>query len=198
MPQEKLKDQRSPFDVYAMMLILSFVVIAGASFILNKDLDENWKFWVDPVKDPKGWAQAENITLKNYHPDTTEYVQVRAPDLEDVGKITGGAEFPVKGYEWPQDYKLDENPVKADVNNLETIPEEQIEKLMKTAKTAPEPAPGGAAAPTPAPAAPEGGAAAPAAAAPAPAAGAAPAVPAAPAAPVAPVAPAPVAPAPAK
>lgn len=163
--------ERPGFDVYAMLLVLSFFFLLGATLLLNDDLDKNWGFWLPPENLPK---KAEHITEINDEPAKFPgLIKVRDVDVAEwklayegyYGKKVSDEDFPVKDYKWPSGYKPLEHPVMPGADNLQTVPKDQIEALMQgykgpddvtttggAAAPAPTPAPAPEAAPTPAPA----------------------------------------------
>src|SRR5437899_2059257 len=101
--------EKPPFDVYGMLLILSFIFTIGATLFLNDELDKNWDFWADKANAPK---KAVTITEINDDPTNTskkDLVNVRKKDLEEwdiAAKSVYGAkaEFPVKDFKWPEGF----------------------------------------------------------------------------------------------
>lgn len=115
---EQIPD-KSPFDVYAMMLILSFLFTAGATAFLNDDLTKNWGFWKD--KSDKKYY----VTQMNDKEETAPYyIKLRKEDTADA-KIT------VTGYEWPEKYDPIAHPVLPNTDNLTAIPADELKALME-------------------------------------------------------------------
>ena len=147
--------EKAKFDVYAMLIILTFVFTLGSTLMLNDDLDKNWNFWAEPQPE-----KAVHLTEMNDDP-ASEYVIVREIDRKEwdlAMKSVHGTDqnFTVSGYEWPAGYDVKKYPVKPGANNLELIPEEQRNALLAGYAKSSEPAaaPAAPAAPAPAPEAP--------------------------------------------
>ncbi|HYG75093.1 MAG TPA: hypothetical protein VEK08_08830 [Planctomycetota bacterium] len=143
--------EKPPFDVYAMLLILSFVFTVGATLLLNDELDKNWGFW-EPKEQVR--PRALHITEINEAPDKyPDLINVRKIDLEEwkiaIENQTGKkADFPEKGFEWPAGYDPLAHPIVPGEDNLAKVPKEQIDALLKgreqageTKAEAPAPAP---------------------------------------------------------
>lgn len=165
--------EKPGFDVFAMLLILSFFFLLGATLLLNDDLDKNWGFWTPADQIPK---KAEHLTQIN--DDPAKYpglIKVRDIDLTEwklayegyYGKKVSEDDFPEKDFKWPSGYDPLNHPViTGGADNLSNIPKEQLDALMAGYKgpgdvsttgaapaPAPEtPAPGTPPAPAPAPA----------------------------------------------
>ncbi|MCY3023158.1 MAG: hypothetical protein NTW87_29630 [Planctomycetota bacterium] len=123
--------EKPVFNVYGTMLILSFLILLGATLLLNDDLDKHWGFWV-PKEDPSRNKRAVHITQLNEEPDKyPDIASVTTTDLDDWKLIKGeGAAFPYKDL-WPQGYNPLQNPVKANTDNLQAVPQAQRDALMK-------------------------------------------------------------------
>jgi len=103
---DKIPD-KVPFDIYAMLVILTFLATGGATLMINDRLSSEWQFWADKAKiQPK----ATHLTLIN--PDPAKYpeglVVVQDQDKEEWKLIEHeygqDAEFPLKEYDWPTGY----------------------------------------------------------------------------------------------
>jgi len=137
--------EKPPFDVYAMLLILAFVFTGGATLLLNDDLDKNWGFWI-AKEDAAARKRATHITTINDDPEKfPEYLKLTEVDKQEWDIITNKAPLPEKDYEWPAGYDPLNHPVKANTDNLTSIPQAQRDLLLKAAPG------GGAAAPAPTP-----------------------------------------------
>ena len=202
--------EKTPFDVYAMTLILSFLFILGAILLLNDELDKHWsgrKEWHTPEEKQNSELNidvAEHITkINDLLPEKKNFeVKITAEDRRDYPLIAGKDTAIPRVKELEDKYKnwvehliqnrIDINPGADNteaVKNAPALGQPVLDKLRDEYKDpAPtpdvEPAGTGGAPPVP-PAAPES-----------PAAPAAPAAPEAPPAAPAPAAPAPAAPAP--
>lgn len=151
------------FDVYAMLVILTFLATLGATLMLNDDLDKNCDFWIKPEQ--RG-ERAVHITLMNQEDAASSMVKLSETDRKEwdlAAKHAYGSDqnFTESGYEWPSGYNVNANPVRANADNLKDIPENARNALMAGYKGAPKAdapksdAPKPEAAPTP-PAAPTG------------------------------------------
>ena len=128
--EEKLQEAM-PFDVYAMLLIISCVATLTAVCILWAELRQNW-YGAEPPGVPKavylsslnqpagGGAQAAEC----------DWLVVNASDLDDAKalniKVDDVKEFPV----WSDPLK---HPVKAelDADNTKDVPPEELSKLKE-------------------------------------------------------------------
>lgn len=128
--------EKPGFDVYAMLLVLSFFFLLGATLLLNDDLDKNWGFWLPADHLPK---KAEHLTVINDDPAKFPgLIRVRDIDVAEwklayegyYGKKVDEADFPVKDFKWPQGYDNLAHPVMPGADNLQTVPKEQIDALM--------------------------------------------------------------------
>jgi hypothetical protein len=149
--------EKPPFDVYAMMLILSTLLTLGACLLINDDLSKNWNFWVDKT-DKAALDKATHITQITDDPAKDVGLKIQKVDLEEWAKIKGkGSKFPITDYEWPAGYDPAKSPVRGDTDNLQ-IPEAERKALLEGGGKVEAPAP----APAPAPATPPADGAAPA------------------------------------
>jgi hypothetical protein len=95
--------EKARFDVYAMMVILTCMFTAGASWMLYDDLTRNWGYGQETKPE-----KAEHITRIN--PEDDKYhdvVSLTKEDLEDYAKAQKALGKDVellKGYEWPANY----------------------------------------------------------------------------------------------
>ena len=136
----------SKFDVYAMMLILSFFMVVGACLLMNDELASNWNFKLggDPPPKDQKWHITEYRELKTY---PVPYVDLREKDLAEwkvahnASGAVNGESFPVQGYEWPKDangvrYKVDQFPVDPlkDNNWESALPSPTDDEVTKTRK----------------------------------------------------------------
>jgi hypothetical protein len=135
--------EKPKFDVYGMLLVLSFLMTGVAAFLLNDDLSSNWGFKLFGDKDST--KRATHITELHDLTRPTPYVVLRKEDIEDWKAIPedvrGGKEFPVKNWEWPEGYDVYANPVLPNGDNLSKIKEDQIQKLLSTAEKEAPPEP---------------------------------------------------------
>jgi len=162
--------EKPSFDVYAMMLILGFLATLGATLVMKKDLDENWRGTSADGRMPK---VAEGVTKFNSQTDAdrvggqklSKEPEVTAEDLEDwtriaeLNKELALPDKPAKYKPYPAWYKPTKNAVSTlpGKDNTTLAPEAELQKLKeayverdptKTAEegggTTPAPAPGGA------------------------------------------------------
>ncbi len=112
------------FDVFAMLLLLGFLMTLGAALLLNDALTNDWGFKLGGDAPPaQSWHLTQYRDLaKNYNPNAP-FIDVRKKDIEEwerarnkTGKENGKA-FPVKDYEWPAGYKVNEFPVDPSKSN---------------------------------------------------------------------------------
>lgn len=99
--EEKLAE-KIPFDVYAVMLVLSALFTIGAILMMNSELRDNWY-----GAEPPGTKKAEHLTTLNGQTDeekTTNggspWTQITEQDKIDYQAL-GGAELKTPTYpEW--------------------------------------------------------------------------------------------------
>lgn len=161
--------EKLPFDVYAMMLILSFLAVLGAILLLNDDLTKNW------YQGQEGKEVSEYITQVNEQvgDNKNNEPQISEKDRRDYKLIIKDASIPsFKEYpEWLKPAKpVDPTPGK---DNTDGVPQNVLDTLRNDYKDPVytpdvEPSGTGGAPATPPAAAPEAPPAAPPAA-PAPA-----------------------------
>ena len=170
---DKIPD-KIPFNVYAMLIILTFVFTGAATWMMGDDLAKNWHYFDKKEEMPK---KAVHITQINSNPEQfPNNFQLTDVDKEEWELATKSLypketiEFPVKGYEWPAGYDPLKYSVQYNGDNLnpsQNRPDQdkQIQLLMKdpgftagAAAEAPKDTPKDAApaapAPAPAPVAP--------------------------------------------
>jgi len=133
---------RPVFDVYGMLLILAFCMTLGAALLLNDDLSSNWGFKLGgdaPAAQPWHITQYRDLT-KSYNPNAP-YIDVRQKDMTEwklarnrTGAVNGN-NFPVKDYEWPAGYKVNEFPVDPLSPNNWEYAQPNANDDAKTAKT---------------------------------------------------------------
>ncbi len=108
---------KSVFDVYGMLTILTFVLMAGACYLLYEDLSTNWHFQM--FGDKPSEKRASHITELRPIGVNLPTVILRPEDKADWDlideKIKGGKEFPIKT-EWPKDYDPIKFHIKPSVN----------------------------------------------------------------------------------
>jgi hypothetical protein len=100
--EERLAE-KVPFDVYAVMLVLTALLTLGAILMLNADLRENWY-----GSEPPGTKHAENVTQLNAQTDeektthgTSPWTQVTDTDRADYECLGAGAQLKTPAYpEW--------------------------------------------------------------------------------------------------
>ena len=101
--------EKPPFDIYAMLLVLTFVVYLGGFLLVNDDLSTNYGFKLFGETDKS--KRATHITEIHDVGKESPYVIIRKEDLDDYKAIKGGQDLPVKGYTWPEGYDPYKNPV---------------------------------------------------------------------------------------
>ena len=113
---ENIPEQPS-FDVYAMLLLLTFVFTAGASFLLRDELAKHYGYGAEPNA-----RRAEQITTINEEPGNQKFFEIanmRKEDRAEWELVAGqGKPFPVSNYEWPAGYNPLQHPVQANQDNL--------------------------------------------------------------------------------
>lgn len=119
---EKLVE-KLPFDVYAMMLILSFLLLGVSVWLINDDLQTNW------FAGTQGRECAEHITKNNDKPELyKEDPVVSETDLSDFKRITG-EENPPKYAPLPNYLKAKRIEPTPGHDNTEGVSEEELKKL---------------------------------------------------------------------
>lgn len=122
---EKLVE-KLPFDVYAMMLILSFLLLGVSVWLVNDDLQTSW------FAGQQGRACAESITKSNDKPELfKEDPVVSEIDLKDFKAITG-EEAPPKHADLPAWMKAKRIDLTPGHDNTEGIPEDVLQKLKES------------------------------------------------------------------
>ena len=106
------------FDVYGMLLVLGFVLTLGSTLLLNDSLTSDWGFKLGgDAPAQQSWHLTQYRDLTKTYSANAPYVDVRKKDLDEWKKAhnrTGkenGDNFPVKNFEWPAGYKVNEFPV---------------------------------------------------------------------------------------
>ena len=78
---DKIPD-KVPFDVYAMLIILTFLFTGGATLMINDRLGKEWQFW-----DDKATIKEKAVHLTTINADPTKYqeglVNVQETDLKE-------------------------------------------------------------------------------------------------------------------
>lgn len=149
--------EKLPFDVYAMMLILSFVLLGVAIWLLQDELATNW------FSAQEGRKCAVYLTKNNEKTDVyKDDIHVDAKeDLEDYKAITATEDKPARYLEYPSWMQTRRIDTSAGVDNTQGVPEAELEQLKKSyedplatpddsdkkAEAAPAPAPAPAATP---------------------------------------------------
>ncbi|HYF52386.1 MAG TPA: hypothetical protein VEJ63_23470 [Planctomycetota bacterium] len=120
------------FDVYAMLIILTFLATLGATLMLNDNLDKVWGFWIPPENRKE---RSVHITVMNEN-ENSDRVKISERDMKEwylaAEQVYGGKQenFTETNFEWPQGYDVNQHPVMPNKNNLETIPENVRNALM--------------------------------------------------------------------
>lgn len=121
---------KSSFDVYGMLTILSTLLLGGACYLLYDRLSSEWGFTMFGEK-PKDqtWHLTElrpvNVNLP--------IVKLRKEDLEEWQAIRKGQTFPKKDFEWPKDYDPVQFPLKPSVNAWDMTKDPTEGEKWKTA-----------------------------------------------------------------
>ena len=119
------------FDVYAMLVILTFVCTLGATLMLNDNLDKVWGYWVKPEERK---PRALHLTQMNSEKPESDRVKISELDRKEwelaAEQVHGSKqEFTVSGFDWPSGYDPNQHPVLPNKDNL-TIPEPALKALM--------------------------------------------------------------------
>jgi hypothetical protein len=149
--------EKVPFDVYAMLIILTFLFTGGATLMINDRLSKEWQFW-----DDKATIKEKSVHLTLMNPDQAKYpeglVHVQETDLKEWKLIEAegsNSEFPIRDFEWPAGYDPMKYPIKFKEDFLgpkENAEQRAAYQKLADAKGALEKAPDAAAPTTPAPA----------------------------------------------
>jgi len=123
---------KAKFDVYAMLVVLTFVFTFGGTLMLNDNLDQVWSFWVKPEERKE---RAIHLTQMNADKPDAEHVKINEVDMKEwslaAEQVHGSKqEFTVSSYEWPAGFDPNVTPVKPNADNLKDIPEPAIKALM--------------------------------------------------------------------
>jgi len=118
---EKLEDKGS-FDVYAMMLILSAVIIAVAIYILNMESQLNWRSGENPNTE----VAADPTRFNDDEAKFKDQIFVTASDEREY-KILAGTEIQRsdKKPDWMKNKPVDTTP---GVDNTEGVSEDHLRK----------------------------------------------------------------------
>jgi hypothetical protein len=114
------------FDIYGMLLVLTFLVYLGGFLIVNDDLTNNYGFKLFGDKDTS--KHASHITELHEPNKDSQFVSLRQEDLNDylLIKGIGAKDFPIKNYEWPKEFDTStKGPVRPNV----VLTDKQIEDL---------------------------------------------------------------------
>jgi hypothetical protein len=111
---DKIPD-KVPFDVYAMLIILTFLFTGGATLMINDRLSKEWQFW-----DDKATIKNKSVHLTQMNPDPAKYpeglVVVQDVDKDEWKLIDAESqspgEFPHRDFDWPAGYDPMQYPVK--------------------------------------------------------------------------------------
>jgi len=122
---EKL-EEKAPFDVYAMMLILSFIVIAVAIYLLNNESQEHWK-----AGSPPGTEVAVDLTKFNDDEGKFKDQIILSNSDKKEYKVITGADIPgvEEKPEWMKNKPVDPTP---GVDNTEGIHEDLLRKYKES------------------------------------------------------------------
>ncbi len=124
--------EKPPFDVYAMMLILSTLITFGACALTWDDLTKNWNYWYEKT-DKNITDRATHITQISDDPSKDVCLKLQKIDLDEWKRIKGAnTPFPIKDFEWPAGYDPAKSPVRGDTDNLQ-IPDTERGALLQGA-----------------------------------------------------------------
>jgi hypothetical protein len=132
MPLEEKLTEKVPFDVYAMMLIVSFVVTGAACLLANYDLRQNWFGAEEPPKE-----HAVYLTVVNGQNDqqattnASAWVQITEQDIKDFKVLQPNetlkpAEYPAWLDPLNPSFSTD-----LDKDNTEKVPEPERQKMKE-------------------------------------------------------------------
>jgi len=136
-------NEKEPFDVYGMMVILSFVFTLGAVLVLNQELTTNWGARNFLMFGDEHKPVPIHVTQLNRDPKKrADIIDLRKEDKDDwklaLKNREGSDRLPVSNFEWPAGFDPLENPVLPDQDNLTKIPKAQLDALMAGVGVAPE------------------------------------------------------------
>src|SRR5450432_2589234 len=122
---DKIPD-KIPFNVYAMLIILTFIFTGAATWMLGDDLSKTWHYF----DDPKQWPErAVHITQINKDPEKyPENFELTETDKAEWGKAAKSVypkdtpEFPEKDYDWPAGFDPLQYSIQRDGDNLTASP----------------------------------------------------------------------------
>jgi len=125
--------EKPRFDVYAMLLLLSFLMTLGAVLLLNYDLSESYDFKLFGDKPASHTWHITEFQEVGKHYAIPGYVEVRKQDMDDWEAIHKGEKFPIKkeDYEWPKDYDVGGHPVDPALDNQLNVDDAQKEAKKK-------------------------------------------------------------------
>ncbi|HLX62571.1 MAG TPA: hypothetical protein VKX17_14940 [Planctomycetota bacterium] len=125
--------EKPRFDVYAMLLLLSFLMTLGAVLLLNDDLSSNYGFKLFGDK-PAGhtWHITEYQEVGKHYA-IPGYVELRKQDLDDWETIHKGEKFPIPkaDYEWPKDYDVAGHPINPALDNQQNVDDASKPAVIK-------------------------------------------------------------------
>ncbi len=118
---DKIPD-KIPFNVYAMLIILTFIFTGAATWMLGDDLAKTWHYF---DKKEEWQDRAVHITTINKdpekYPENFELTETDKKEWEKVVKSLYPKEtidFPEKDYEWPAGYDPLQYSIQRDGDNL--------------------------------------------------------------------------------
>ena len=119
--------EKLPFDVYAMMLILSFLLLGVAVWLINDELQQHW------FAQQQGRNCAVHLTKINDKPDVLkDDVKVTQEDFDDWKAIENNDTKPPKFIEYTPWMLVRTIDTKEGVDNTVGIPEGELEQLKKS------------------------------------------------------------------
>jgi len=127
--------EKVPFNVYGMLIILTFIFTGGACWLLGDDLSKNWHYF---DKKEEWTKKAVHITQINESPDTyPDNFKLTATDKEEYElayKSVYKKDPPPLGkdYEWPEGFDPLKYPVKFNQDNLhsDTDPQREVQSMI--------------------------------------------------------------------
>jgi hypothetical protein len=125
------------FDVYSMIVILTFVFTLGSTLMLNDHLDKVWDFWAKPEQRKE---HAVHLTVMNSDDPNSQKVKLNETDLKEWDlaseQDTGSkSPFPYSNYEWPKGFDPNTNSaLKPDIVFEKDQPVAPYDLLLKDYK----------------------------------------------------------------
>jgi hypothetical protein len=125
--------EKVPFNVYGMLIILTFLFTGGACWLLGDDLSKNWKYFDNKEEMAKN-KKAVHITTINdnpeQYPDNFKLTAVDKEEYEFAFKSAFKKDPPPleKDFEWPGTFDPLKYSVKFNQDNLHSDTDPEREK----------------------------------------------------------------------